>query len=83
MSKWKIFKTRVLHFTHFNIKSLLPKIEELRHIAKLTNFVVIGVSEQELKESILEPEIRIHNYEILRCDRNRHEKDITCYILHI
>ena len=83
MSKWKIFKTRVLHCTHFNIKSLLPKIEELRHIAKLTNFVVIGISEQELEESILEPEIRIHNYEILRCDRNRHEKDVTCYILHI
>ena len=72
-----------MHFTHVNIKSLLPKIEELRHIAKLTNFVVIGVSEQELKESILEPEIRIHKYEILRCDRNRHEKDVTCYILHI
>ena len=43
-----------IHFTHFNIKSfLLPKIEELRLIAKSTNSVVISFSERELEESIL------------------------------
>ena len=36
-NEWNIFKHRGLHFLHFNINSLLPKIDELRHIARLTN----------------------------------------------
>ena len=35
LSKWNIFKSRGLQFIHLNINSLLPKIEELRIIAKL------------------------------------------------
>ena len=40
-----IFKQRALHFLHFNINSLLPKIDELRHVAILTNATVIRISE--------------------------------------
>ena len=29
---------------------------------------------------MLEEEISIGNYKILRCDRNRHEGDLACYI---
>ena len=36
-NEWNIFKLRGLHFILLNINSLLPKIEELRIIAKSTN----------------------------------------------
>ena len=64
--KWNIFKHRRLHFLHLNINSLLPKIDELRHIARLTNAAVIGISESKI--------------DLLRCDRNRHGGGVACCI---
>ena len=58
----------------------MPKIEELRIIAKSTNAEIIGISESKLDESLLESEIQIDNYEIFWCDRNRHGGDVACYI---
>ena len=80
LNEWNIFKSRGLHFIHLNISSLLPKIEELRIIAKSTNAAIIGISESKLDESVLEPEIEIDDYKILRCDRNRHGGGVACYI---
>ena len=40
-NKWNISKHRGLHFLYLNINSLLPKIDELRHIARLTNAAVM------------------------------------------
>lgn len=39
------FKHSELHFLDLNINNLFPKIDELRHIAKLTNAAVIEISE--------------------------------------
>ena len=79
LKKWNIFKSRDLHFIHRNVNSLLPKIEELRIIAKsTTNATIIGVSESKLDESVLETEIQIDK--ILRCDRTRHRSSVACYI---
>ena len=39
---WNIFQKRGMHFIHWNINSILPKIDEIRYIAKLTNATVIG-----------------------------------------
>ena len=78
--EWNIFKHRELHFLHLNINSLLPKIDELRHIAQLTNAAVIGISESKLDDSVLTSEIHIDGYDLLRCDRNRHGGGVACYI---
>ena len=54
--KWNIFKHRGLHFLYLNIdssNSLLPKIDEFRHIAKLANAAAIGISESKLDDSVL------------------------------
>ena len=59
LNEWNIFKSRDLHFIHPNINSVLPKIEELRIIAKSTNAAIIGISESKLDESVLEPENEI------------------------
>ena len=79
-NEWNIFKNRGLHFVHLNINSLLPKIEELRFIAKSANTAVIGICESKLDVSVLEQEINIDNYKILRCDRNRQGGGVACYI---
>ena len=59
---------------------MLPKTDELRHIAKLTNAAVIGISESKLDEFVLTSEIQINEYDLLRCDRNRHGGGVACYI---
>ena len=69
--KWNIFKHRGLHFLHLHINSLLLKIDELRHIVKLTNVAVIRISESKLDDSLLTSEIQIDEYDLLRCDRNK------------
>ena len=80
LNEWNIFKSRGLHFIHLNINSLLPKIEELRIIAKSTNAAILGISASKLDESILEPEIQIDDYKILRCDTSRHGGGVACYL---
>ena len=80
LNKWNTFKSRGLHFIHFNINSLPPKIEELRIIAKSTNATILGISESKLDESVLEPEIQTGDDKILRCDRNRQGGGLVCYI---
>ena len=75
---WRAFSNRRLHLIHLNINSLLPKIDELRDMAKRTKAAVIGISESRVDGTVLDPEIYIDNYEILRFDRNRPED--YCYI---
>ena len=79
-NEWNDFKNRGLHFIHLNINSLLPKIEELRYIAKSTNAAVIGICESKLDGSVLDPEISTDNYKILRCDRNRQGGGVACFV---
>ena len=71
-SEWIVFRSRYLHFIHLNVISLIPKIEEIRYIAVSNNVAVIGICESKLDASVLEQEITLDNYKILRCDRNRH-----------
>ena len=56
--KWNIFKHRGLYLLHLNINSFLPKIDEFRHIARLTNAAVIGISESKLDDSVPSSEIQ-------------------------
>ena len=64
-----------------NFNSLLQKIKELRIIAKSTIAAIIGISESKLDEFVLELEIEIDDYKILRCDRNRHGGGAAYYDL--
>ena len=65
---------------HLNINSLIPKIDELRLIAKNSNPAIIGISESKLDKSILDNEIKIDGYELKRSDRNRQGGGVACYI---
>ena len=65
---------------HLNIKSLLSKIDELRAIAKKSRATVIGITESKLDETVLDGEINIDGYELVRSDRNRHGGEVAYYI---
>ena len=74
------FKIKGLHL--LNVNSLLPKIDALRYIAKLSNAAVMGITESKLDDCILDSEIQIDNYQILCCDRNRKRGGVACYIIN-
>ena len=59
---------------------MLPKIDELRYIAKSTNAAVIGICKSKFEASVLDPEISIDNYKILSCDKNRQGGGVACYV---
>jgi hypothetical protein len=71
LDKFEIFNKRGLHFIHVNINSILPKIEEIRCIARSVNLSIIGLSESKLDNTVNDNEISIPGYDILRKDRNR------------
>ena len=77
---WKAFNKRGLHLIHLNINSLLSKTNELREIARKTRGTVIGITESKLDGSVLDGEINIDGYELVRSDRNRHGGGVACYI---
>ena len=68
------------HFIHINVNSLLPKIDKLRNITKLSNAAFIGISESKLVDFDLSSEIHFDDCNVLRCDRNRHGRGVVCYI---
>ena len=41
---YDVFKKRGPHFLHLNARSLLPKIDQVKHLATLTQAAVIGVT---------------------------------------
>ena len=65
---------------HLNINSLLPKIDELRYIARLSNAAAIGIFKSKLDKSFTNGDILIDNYDIIRCDQNRNEGGVACYV---
>ena len=77
---WLPFKKRGLHILHLNVNSLLSKIEEMRQIALASNAAVICISESKLDDTVLDGEVEIEGYKIIRADRNRNGGGVACYI---
>ena len=77
-----MFKNRGMHFIHLNVNSLIPKIEEIRHLAKLTNASVIDTSEIKLDGSVLNNEVAIEGYDVIKVHRSRKGGGVACFIKH-
>ena len=63
--KFEVFTKKGLQFIHFNINSLVPKIDELRYIAKNSNAAVIGTCESKLDNTVYDSEVTIGGYNIV------------------
>ena len=78
--KWNIFNKRGLHMIHLNINSVLSKIDELRVVEKKSKAAVIGITESKLEKTVVDGEVNIDGYEVIRSDRNRHGGGVACYV---
>ena len=63
-----------------NINSLLPKLDELWEIIKISNPTVIGITETNIDHSICDSEISVDWCCAIRRDRKRRGGGIVCYV---
>ena len=71
-----------LKILHYNIQSLLPKIDELRYIVKKANFDCISLNETFLDTSVSDNELKIEGIFLFRKDKNSHGGGTALYIGH-
>ena len=67
-------------FAYFTFQYQHPKIDKIRFLAKQSNASIIGISEYKLDSSILNSELDIEDYELIRLSRSRREGGFECYI---
>jgi hypothetical protein len=79
-SQFDCFLNNGLHFIHLNVRSLLPKISEIRIIASKTKAAIICLSETWIDDSVTDSEISIAGYSVIRLDRNREGGGVCSYI---
>lgn len=79
-SYFQCFQSKGLHFIHLNVRSLLPKIDELKIIARKSKGAVISITETWLDDSVTISEINIPGYIPLRHDRNRNGGGVAAYV---
>ncbi len=65
---------------YYNCRSLLPKIDLLRAVCETTHPDVVCVVETWLNSDILNSELYVPNYSVLRLDRNRHGGGVALFI---
>ena len=63
-----------------NVRSLLPKIDQIHHILKSKCLDVLGLNETWLSCDILDHELSLPGYDIVRCDRNRRGGGVCIFI---
>ena len=79
-SYFDCFNKKGLHCIHLNVRSLLPKIHEPRHIVQKTSASMIGITESWLDSTISDSENNIPGYIVVRQDRNREGGGVCIFI---
>ncbi len=74
------FNTKGLHFVHLNIRSLLPKIDEIRCLLKNCKVGIFCLTETWLDSSVTNNEIKVDNSNVIRKDRNRQGGGVCIFI---
>ena len=75
-----IFGKKGLHFMHLNIRSLIPKLAEVRSLIQRTGAAVVAISETWLDETVQDAEVDVDGYSVIRQDRNRQGGGVLLYI---
>ena len=74
------FKKKGLHIIHFNARSLLPKLAEVRTLVVELNAAIVCVTETWLDDSVMDSEIELSGYVVQRKDRERSGGGVCMYI---
>ena len=69
-----------LKIAHINVRSLFPKIDEIRFLLNNTNLDILCISEAWLDNTITDAQVKVDGYAIERNDRNRHGGGVAMYI---
>ena len=69
-----------LKILYYNVRSIVYKIDELSTNCSLYSPDVVCITETWLNESVLDSEVCIANYQLVRLDRDRHGGGIALYI---
>ena len=75
---WK--KGTCASMIHFNVKCLLPMIDDIHYPAKLTNDSAIGLSNNKLDSIVLTSKVGIEGYDLVRFNGSWREWDVACYL---
>ena len=75
-----LIKSRGIKFAHLNIHSLTSKNDELKLILKNSPFDVIALSETLCDNTIIDSEVCLDDFVLLRKDRNRHGGGVAVLI---
>ena len=65
---------------YFNCRSLPPKIDELAALYSENKTDIVCLIETWLSDDALDSEVAIHNYSLIRPDRNRHGGGVAIYV---
>ena len=76
---WQVLKNKDFHFGHLNIKSILPKIEQVWSLLITSNISALRITETKL-DSTINNEVKTDGYNLIRSDRNRKRAGIGYYI---
>ena len=80
LSHGKCLVSKGLLFLHSNVRSLLPKIPEVRLLLSRTKAAVFAASETWLDATVNDGEVRIPGYNVSRLDRNRNGGGVAQYV---
>ena len=67
---------------YFNVRSLLPKIDNLRLICSVYKPGIVCLVETWLDNSVDDVELCVQGYNIVRLDRSRHGGGTLTYVSH-
>ena len=69
-----------LNILYLNARSILPKLDELRVLCVVNSYDIVRVVESWLSNDIVNSELFIPGYTIVRKDRNRHGGGIIVFV---
>ena len=70
-TKPSMFGKKITLILYYNARSIVPKIDELRVTVQDTSPHVICIVESRLSDEIMDNELSIDHYQLVRLDRNR------------
>ena len=76
----RIAVSKGLNCVHLNVRSLLPKIDEIRLFAFNARAEVICITESWLDPSISDSQIELSNYTVVRRDRSRKGGGVCAFV---
>ena len=74
------FRKKGLHIIHFNARSLLPKLAEVRTLVVEFNAAIVCVTETWHDDTVMDSEIELSGYVVQRKDRERSGGGVCMYI---